>query len=233
MGQEGSAMKRLVTQFDDTRTRTTIATPTCGGCCCCCCCCVASTLAVSSVTALNVGGLTAENKIEPNVSVGYTILGFLALPLAIGLGVTTAPYLSVLGILLAIVAWMLLMKLAYTGSGLKNPVKIIGVTTGLGVVLLAAEFGAGLFLILGDGTGSGGIPAYLAVAAILTIVLVPFLRFLTQPLLRTAPPIGSSATHSVGHKTPTVSEDKSPIETVVDPQSNDPSAPDRDDQQQS
>ena len=38
-------MKRLVTQFDDARTRATVATPTC-----CCCCCVGSILTATGVS---------------------------------------------------------------------------------------------------------------------------------------------------------------------------------------
>lgn len=49
-------MIKLVSQFDNEKTKLSLATPTCGGCCCCsCCCCVVSTFATASISSRNFG----------------------------------------------------------------------------------------------------------------------------------------------------------------------------------
>lgn len=46
-------MIKLISQFDNEKMRSSVATPTCGPCCSCCCCCVVTTLASSIITARN------------------------------------------------------------------------------------------------------------------------------------------------------------------------------------
>ena len=46
-------MIRLVSQFDNEKVRTSVATPTCGGCCSSCCCCIISVIAFSTITTRN------------------------------------------------------------------------------------------------------------------------------------------------------------------------------------
>ena len=54
-------MIKLVSQFDNEKSRISLATPTCcGGCCCCCCCCLISTIATASISARNFGELVKE-----------------------------------------------------------------------------------------------------------------------------------------------------------------------------
>lgn len=53
-------MIKLITQFDNEKTRLSLATPTCGGCCCCCCCCIVSTFAAASISARNFGNYVEE-----------------------------------------------------------------------------------------------------------------------------------------------------------------------------
>ena len=48
-------MIKLITQFDNEKTKLSLATPTCGCCCCCCCCCIISTFAAAGVSARNFG----------------------------------------------------------------------------------------------------------------------------------------------------------------------------------
>ena len=54
-------MIKLISQFDNEKTRLSLATPTCcGGCCCCCCCCLVSTIAVGNISARNFGKMVRE-----------------------------------------------------------------------------------------------------------------------------------------------------------------------------
>ena len=53
-------MIKLITQFDNEKTKMSLATPTCGGCCCCCCCCIVSTFAAASISARNFGNYVAK-----------------------------------------------------------------------------------------------------------------------------------------------------------------------------
>lgn len=48
-------MLRLITQFDNARSRTSLATPTCGPCCSCCCCCIITMISASVITSRNLG----------------------------------------------------------------------------------------------------------------------------------------------------------------------------------
>ena len=54
-------MIKLITQFDNEKTKLSLATPTCGCCCCCCCCCVVSTFAAASISARNFGNYVEKN----------------------------------------------------------------------------------------------------------------------------------------------------------------------------
>jgi hypothetical protein len=60
-------MIKLVTQFDNEKSKIALATPTCGACCgcCSCCCCLISTLAVSAFSARSFALLTRNNEIPP------------------------------------------------------------------------------------------------------------------------------------------------------------------------
>lgn len=183
-------MKRLVTQFDDTRTKATVATPTCSSCCCCCCC-VASILTTSSVTVMNVGDLAKENSVASGSAVGYKVLGFLAFPIAIALGIGSAFILSIFAIAVMVVAWMLILKFIYKKVGLHEPSKVIGTTVGLGTVFFIGEFiGGGALVLYGSGlsssssdSGGSGPIIYLLLALVLPFLLVPLLRRITRPLL--------------------------------------------------
>lgn len=186
-------MKRLVTQFDDTRTKATVATPTCSSCCCCCCC-VASILTTSSVTVMNVRDLARDNNVSSGSAAGYKVLGFLAFPIAIALGIGSAFILSIFAIAVMVVAWMLLLKFIYKKVGLHEPSKVIGATVGLGTVFFIGEFigggalvlyGSGLSSSSGDGGGAGPV-VYLVLAIVLPFLLVPLLRRITHPLLANA-----------------------------------------------
>lgn len=77
-------MIKLVSQFDNEKTKMSLATPTCGACCCCCCCCVVSTITSVSISARCFGDYVAkeEKKEIKNIKdarlLGYFIpLGFM------------------------------------------------------------------------------------------------------------------------------------------------------------
>ena len=103
-------MIRLVHQFDDPRTRASVASPKSSGCSCCCCCCVATLIGSSVLTARAVGigfrprplgdtdvqaaGPSGESPFRPPVDVPvpnlrtipqrrWKVLGFFLLPLAL------------------------------------------------------------------------------------------------------------------------------------------------------
>jgi streptolysin S family bacteriocin protoxin len=170
-------MKRLVTQFDDARTRATVATPTC--CCCCCCCCVGSILTATGVSALDANELAVRAQLPAGPRRGYVIGALSALPLAavaasvVG-GVLAdvddmAATLAGFGVLLAV--WPALLTLIYRRLGARETGKAVGVTVIVCSLLFAAEFLGGLFLLL-----SGLFPAYLLIAVGLPWLAVPLLR---------------------------------------------------------
>ena len=74
-------MIKLVTQFDNEKTKMSLATPTCGACCCCCCCCIASTFAAASISARCFGDYVShEEKKDKKKINDARILGYF-LPL--------------------------------------------------------------------------------------------------------------------------------------------------------
>ncbi|HBY21538.1 MAG: hypothetical protein A2Y24_06130 [Clostridiales bacterium GWE2_32_10] len=81
-------MIRLVSQFDNEKVRTSVATPTCGGCCSCCCCCIVSTVAFTAITTRNFVKATEyiseinEDEVKKE-KVKFGILGFFFIPVVI------------------------------------------------------------------------------------------------------------------------------------------------------
>ena len=71
-------MIKLVTQFDNEKTKLSLATPTCGCCCCCCCCCIVSTIATASISARNFANyVEKELSNEPKKIMAARRFGFL------------------------------------------------------------------------------------------------------------------------------------------------------------
>ena len=179
-------MKRLVTQFDDQRTRAAVATPTC----CCCCCCVASIVTSTAVTVLNAHDLVDQAQMPPSTGWLYRMAALLALPLAVlvataaGLlfAVVDKPAADWVGIVAFFVAWPALLTLLYRGLGRRRSAKVVAITVVFGTALFFAElYGGALFLLSADdGTGEGDelayLVAYLVVALTLSFGLVRLLR---------------------------------------------------------
>ncbi len=94
-------MIKLITQFDNEKTKLSLATPTCGGCCCCCCCCIVSTFATASISARNFGDYVAEElPNEPKKIKQARRFGFwLPIGLLISLGIGVQPILVIWSLL--------------------------------------------------------------------------------------------------------------------------------------
>ncbi len=167
-------MIRLVTQFDDTRIRATVATPTCGSSSCCCCCCLATVLTTSTLTAMHAGGAAAKTgdsrpsatSVTPGF--GRAVWGFLALPLALALGIATTYGAGnlIAGIGVAIVTWMVLLLVVYSRLTAANRWGVIVPTVVLGAVFLTAEFFVFLYVFIEL------VPVYLALAVAVPMVVV-------------------------------------------------------------
>ncbi len=141
-------MIKLVTQFDNEKTKMSLATPTCGACCCCCCCCIISTFASASVTARSFASYV-NNKLpkEPDKVKIARNIGFLYPLGLVGLFLLTLfnfnesiIWISVLiGLIyLGFIAYLLYRKTKISG--------IIGMVVSFTFLLVAIEF---LGLLLG------------------------------------------------------------------------------------
>jgi hypothetical protein len=178
-------MMRLVTQFDDRRSRATVATPTC---CCCCCCCVASVVSTTVVTVLNVDEVARSAPAPAPAPASqrwlYGAAAVAVLPLALfvagaanaltqdegGLGTTV-------GLLAFFVVWTGALVLLYRQAGLRSCARPVGATVTLGTALFLAElFLAASFVLESEGSFA----AYLVVAALVPFGVVPLLRSLSM-----------------------------------------------------
>jgi hypothetical protein len=175
-------MMRLVTQFDDRRTRATVATPTC---CCCCCCCVASIVSTTVVTVLNVNDVALEAQAPAARRWLCVTAAVAALPVALfAAGAATAltedesGLGTGIGLIAFFVVWTAALVLAYREAGLRSTSRPVGVTVTLGTLLFAVElFVAGSYLV----DSEAGFGLYLAgVAVAVPFVLVPLLRRLSM-----------------------------------------------------
>lgn len=169
-------MKRLVTQFDDERTRATVATPTC----CCCCCCVASIVTSTAVTVLNAHELARQAEMTEAKRWLYRIAALVVLPLAvlvaIGVGLLFAvvdkPDAPWAGVVAFLAAWPALLALLYRQLGLTRSGKVVAITVLSGAGLFVAEasvmYGA---LADDDDVGELGLPSLAAVYLLFVLVL--------------------------------------------------------------
>ena len=179
-------MIRLVTQFDSVETRAAAATPTCGGCCCsCCCCCLATAITSSAYTAMNlrVHARRLKDETGKSPSPWPEILGFFALPIAVGfwllvgggtLGLVGAA-VTLVGAAVILSAWFLVLVALYRWVGSRRAWLPALATPLLAGVAAAFEFVLGLALLL-DGS-DGAAVAYLVVALVFSaLAIVAFYR---------------------------------------------------------
>ncbi|MBR3210745.1 MAG: hypothetical protein IKF71_02275 [Bacilli bacterium] len=166
-------MRKLITQFDNEKTKLSLATPTCGCCSCCCCCCIVSTFAAASISARSFGNYAEEKlpnepkKIKRARRFGFwfpfgllTSLG-ISLWLAAELEINAFVAMFVIGITYLIIATSLLKK-RLNISGIASRVIIFS------VLLCIFEYG-GVFV--GLKLVDLGL-LYLLGAAIISILLI-------------------------------------------------------------
>jgi hypothetical protein len=170
-------MIRLVTQFDNPRSRAAVATPTCG-CCCCCCCCVASTVAASSYIAMSLREIAtrptagAQGEAEEQdlalrrAAVWAPIVGCLSIALAAIAGLVLGSVDGTLGVLAFLAAWFALLFWCYravrAGSAVGRAVLVVLVW----VVAFLIELAVGGSLVV----SSAG--AYLLLALIVAVAAI-------------------------------------------------------------
>jgi hypothetical protein len=123
---------RLVHQFDEPRTRATVAAPKSSGMCCCCCCCVVTLLSSSIVTARAVGRVAPSGAPVPALSpedaavvtlrptFWWKALGFFLLPLAILVGILFGQADMKLGIAAFVSAYLVGLFVLRTQAGLSG-----------------------------------------------------------------------------------------------------------------
>ncbi len=167
-------MIKLVTQFDNEKSRLSLATPTCGACCCCCCCCIISTFAAASISARNFGN-HVEKKLpnKPKKIKFARLIGFflpLGLLVTLALSLLACSEIDLNGLYLAIPAGILYLFIM--NKILKNKLnKLPGITSRviISTILLFVIEGVGLYagiyaLALGV--------AYFPMAIILSIFMI-------------------------------------------------------------
>ena len=167
-------MIKLITQFDNEKTRLSLATPTCGCCSCCCCCCVVSTFAAASISARNFGNYVEEQlpnepkKIKHARRFGFWFPFGLLTSLGIGLWFAETFEINAIIALIAIgIAYLFIVT-----SSLKKSLNLPGITSrviGFSILLGIIEvvgFFVGMYALVYLGW------FYLAGAVIISILLI-------------------------------------------------------------
>ena len=144
-------MIKLVTQFDNEKSRLSLATPTWGGCCCCCCCCIISTFAAASISARNFGNHDEKKLPDKPKKIKFArLIGFflpLGLLVTLALSLLACSEIDLNGLYLAIPAGIL--YLFVMNKILKNKLdKLPGITSRviISTILLFVLEGVGLFV---------------------------------------------------------------------------------------
>ena len=167
-------MIKLITQFDNEKSKLSLATPTCGCCSCCCCCCVVSTFAAASISARNFGNYVEKKlpnepkKIKTARTFGFWFPIGLLISLALGLRIASKINLNAI-FMLVVIGILYLVIMANT---LKEKLQLPGIISrvvGFSILL-------GVFEVIGFFLGmyalihlTGG---YLAGAIIISIFLI-------------------------------------------------------------
>lgn len=170
-------MKRLVTQFDTERTRSTVATPTC---CCCCCCCVGSVLSATAVATIDAYDAAGRAGVGAGRRWLYGLAAFSALPLAllasgtagwlVSLASAYFPFFAALAAFYGV--WIAVLVTIHGRLQSPRITKSVSLTVVFSSILFGLEFGIGAALI----SESGGLGVvYLVLAAVMPFVVVPLL----------------------------------------------------------
>lgn len=199
-------MKRLTTQFDDTRLRATVATPTCSSCCCCCCC-LATMVGTTISEVVGVVHTKRKYSLSTPRAVLAIILTLALFPILIGIsllvyniieGVTlfslidkTLPFGN---ILFPVLGCLLL----YLGMGLVTYKLVFGKVLDLKRTILrfiviaiffVAEGAFGLYVLFNNSNlgilGGSGVVTYLVGAAIALPVIIILINRIPQRINET------------------------------------------------
>ncbi len=138
-------MIKLITQFDNKKTKLSLATPTCGGCCCCCC--IVSTFATASISARSFGDYVAEKlpnepkKIKQARRVGFWLPIGLLISLVIGVRLFGNLELNIFIVpITIIIAYLFIMT-----SVLKKKLNLPGITS----MVIGSSILLGIFEVIG------------------------------------------------------------------------------------
>jgi len=194
--EEGSIMIKLITQFDNEKSKLSLATPTCGCCCCCCCCCIVSTFAAASISARNLGNYVAKKlpnepqKIKEARKIGFWFpLGMLMMGLPLVSWIDNIIVSIIIGIMFLVII-TLSLKQTLNLSGIMSRVIIFTIMLGifewigLYVGIYALKF-LGVF--------------YLPVAIIISILLISWAFGKKYDNLETSENIGNE--NSINNQT--------------------------------
>ena len=167
-------MIKLITQFDNEKSKLSLATPTCGCCSCCCCCCVVSTFAAASISARNFGNYVEKNlpnepkKIKTARTFGFWFSIVLLISLALGLWIASSIDLNAI-FMLVVIGILYLVIMANT---LKEKLQLPGIISrvvGFSILL-------GVFEVIGFFLGMYALIyltwGYVAGAIIISIFLI-------------------------------------------------------------
>jgi hypothetical protein len=174
---------RLVTQFDDPRSRAAVATPTCGGCCCCCCCCLATTLAASSYIGMSLRSIATRGKPAEErdarlkrASIWAPIVGVIAVGLAAVLALLVGAAVVAVGVLVFFAAWWALLYWCY------RAVRAHAAAVRAVVVVVVTSLAFALELAIGGSIVVNAPAAYVVLALVAAVVAIVFeyLHFFRQ-----------------------------------------------------
>lgn len=167
-------MIKLITQFDNEKSKLSLATPTCGCCSCCCCCCVVSTFAAASISARNFGNYVEKNlpnepkKIKTARTFGFWFPIGLLISLALGLWIASSIDLNAIFMLVVIGILYLVIMAKTLKEKLQLPgiiSRVVGFSILLGVFEVI-EFFLGMYAFIYLTLG------YVAGAIIISIFLI-------------------------------------------------------------
>lgn len=167
-------MIKLITQFDNEKSKLSLATPTCGCCSCCCCCCVVSTFAAASISARNFGNYVEKQlpnepkKIKKARTFGFWFPIGLIISLALGLWLASSIDLNAIFMLVVIGILYLIIMAKTLKEKLQLPgiiSRVIGFSILLGVFEVIGFF-LGIYAIIYLGWG------YVVGAIIISTLLI-------------------------------------------------------------
>ena len=174
----GGVVKRLVTQFDTERTRSTVATPTC---CCCCCCCVGSVLsatALATIDAYDAAGRAGARRRQALAVRARRVRGAAARAARVGHGrlarrrSSARTSRSSRRSRRSTASWIAVLVAIHGRLQSPKIAKSVSLTVVFPSILFGLEFGIGAALI-SEGGGAGVL--YLVLAAVMPFVVVPLL----------------------------------------------------------